>query len=156
MSIMVTIHREILVDRDNASMFALAQDYELRLEWDPFLKAMKFLNGSEAAPGVQVWVKAKNGLEMTVEYITVVPPTHVSMKMISGPRFFSRFSGKWSFEELSQDSCRIIFRYKYELKGYTFVIAPFVKLMMFYDMKKRLKYLKKHAEETDILQKLPV
>jgi len=45
------------------ALFALTQDYYVRLEWDPFLRGLRFLDGATApAPGVRVWVRAHNGL----------------------------------------------------------------------------------------------
>src|SRR5688572_26279021 len=56
-------------------LFALAQDYALRLRWDPFLREIRFLEGAErAAVGVRVWVKARNGLTMEVRYVTFREP----------------------------------------------------------------------------------
>ncbi|WP_434420661.1 hypothetical protein [Nannocystis pusilla] len=57
---------------------------------------MKFRGGAgEAAVGVRVWVRARNGLAMEVEYITVNAPEQVAMKMTEGPWLFRQFSGAW-------------------------------------------------------------
>jgi len=77
-------------------LFALAQDYALRLRWDPFLREIRFLEGAErAAVGVRVWVKARNGLTMEVRYVTLREPEYVAMKMLHGPFLFEHFAGSW-------------------------------------------------------------
>src|SRR5579872_6013221 len=96
---MQTVEDSILIAAPPEPLFALAQDYALRLQWDPFLREMKFLDGAtEAAAGVRVWVRAWNGLTMEVEYVTVKPPHVVAMKMRRGPWIFERFVGSWRFE----------------------------------------------------------
>ena len=117
---------------------------------------MRFLNGaSKAAKGVKVWVQSKYGLKMTVEYLAVVPSDYVSMYMVEGPQFFHKFSGKWSFISID-NGCKVVFRYKYNLKAFAQILSPFVRYVMNRDMKNRLKHLKVAAEQTDIIDRLPV
>src|SRR5262249_25644292 len=100
-----------------ARVFDVAQDYYIRLRWDPFLREMKFLGGAdEAAVGVRVWVHARNGLKMTVEYVVVEPPTRVAVKMVEGPFFFEQFGGTWSFEPLAGDLTQTQFRYSFKTR----------------------------------------
>jgi hypothetical protein len=55
----------IVIAASRAKLFALAQDYRARLRGDPFLTDMKFSHGAtEAAVGVQVWVRARNRFSM--------------------------------------------------------------------------------------------
>src|SRR5687767_3807543 len=98
---MPTIQAVIDVDAAGAPLFDLAQDYGLRLTWDPFLREMQFRGGAtEAAVGVRVWVRAHNGLAMEVEYLTLRRPEQVAMKMVAGPAVFRQFSGAWLFKAL--------------------------------------------------------
>jgi len=47
------VDAKIEIEAAVADVFDLAQDYDLRLRWDPFLRDMKFRDGAvEAAPGV--------------------------------------------------------------------------------------------------------
>ena len=41
--------------------------------------------------GARVWVRAHNGLEMTVEYVSFLPPELVAVKMIDGARMLRTF-----------------------------------------------------------------
>ena len=50
---MPVVGESLLIRAPQQSLFDLAQDYRLRLKWDPFLRDMRFLNGArEAAIGV--------------------------------------------------------------------------------------------------------
>jgi ribosome-associated toxin RatA of RatAB toxin-antitoxin module len=132
-----------------APLFDLAQDYRLRLVWDPFLRAMEFRGGaSEAAVGVRVWVRAKNGLAMEVEYITLRRPTQVAMKMVDGPRVFAKFSGAWLFEAIDERRTRVTFRYNFTCRprALAWALEPVAARVLRRDMQARLAGLKRHAE----------
>ena len=154
---MPIVESKIEIGRSPSDVFQLAQDYDLRLEWDPFLRDMKFLNGaSRAEVGVEVWVKAKNGFEMTVEYISLVEPHTVSMKMLRGPFFFKHFAGTWKFRELSTERTEVVFRYNFETRPGIIrpVLSPIIRRVFNRDIRLRLQGLKTSAEETNILERL--
>jgi ribosome-associated toxin RatA of RatAB toxin-antitoxin module len=155
---MPTVQATIDIDAPSDKLFALAQDYALRLEWDPFLREMRFRDGAtEAAVGVRVWVRAKNGLSMEVRYITLNPPEQVAMTMVDGPPFFRQFSGAWLFKALSPQRTRVTFRYHFATRPRLLapVLDPVIAKVLTRDMEKRLAGLKTSAETTGILERLP-
>lgn len=79
--------------------FALSQTQgAVRYRWDNFVRLQELMNGAEApGVGVQTFTRSKHGLRMVTEYQSYNPPRQVGMKMIKGPRFFSKFGGGWSF-----------------------------------------------------------
>ena len=140
-----------------ADLFAIAQDYGVRLEWDSFSREMVFLDGArQAAPGVRAWGRSRNGLAMEVEYITVNPPTVAAMRMIRGPRFFSQFSGSWKFKALGPDETLATFNYHFTTPWKH--LRPIVDLALSYllsrEMDRRLHDLRRAAEKTDILRRV--
>ncbi|MCR9144439.1 MAG: SRPBCC family protein [bacterium] len=154
---MPRIDSEILIRRSPEDVFDLAQDYGLRLEWDPFLSAMRFLDGAaEAAVGVRVWVRAKNGMAMTVRYIALNRPKSVAMQMEDGDSLlFAKFSGTWKFEAAqSDDSTRVTFVYSFEPRFAQFLLNPIISRVFQRDIRKRLAGLKHHAENTNIIQRM--
>ena len=56
-------------------LFDLTQYYSSRLDWDPFLKQARLLEGAEG-PGndVRAWCVARNGLGMETRYVSFNPP----------------------------------------------------------------------------------
>jgi ribosome-associated toxin RatA of RatAB toxin-antitoxin module len=154
---MQTVQDRILVHGSQEQVFDLAQDYALRLEWDPFLRDMRFLDGArEAAVGVRVWVKAWTGLTMTVEYVTLERPRVVAMKMLSGPFFFRHFSGSWRFLPDPTGGTEVIFKYAYEIRWIwsQWFLNPAIRSMFRRDIAARLRGLKRGAEEQGLLARL--
>ena len=152
---MPTVDASVVVAAPRDKLFALAQDYGARLRWDPFLTDMKFRHGAtEAAVGVQVWVKARNRLSMTIEYITLDRPSVVAMKMIDGPFFLRKFSGAWLFREHDLDRTHVTFRYNFQcrLGPANLVVHPLIARVFRRDIEARLRGLKHSAEDTDILR----
>jgi ribosome-associated toxin RatA of RatAB toxin-antitoxin module len=154
---MPTVDASIVITAPRDKLFALSQDYDARLRWDPFIADMKFKHGATAASvGVQVWVRAKNGLSMTVEYITVDPPNVVAMKMIAGPWLFRKFSGAWLFRDDGAGRTHVTFRYNLQcrLGPANLVAHPLIARVFRRDIEARLQGLKHSAEDTDILRAL--
>ena len=154
---MPIVEAEIEVGAAQADVYDLAQDYGLRLRWDPFLREMRFRDGArEAAVGVKVWVRAKNGLTMEVVYITLDRPASVAMKMTDGPRLFERFAGSWRFERVADASTRVIFRYNFETRWPWLrpLLNRAVGLVFARDIRARLDGLKRGAEGPELLAAL--
>ncbi len=96
---MPIVEAAIEVDAPDDVVFDVSQDYRLRLTWDPFLRDLRFENDARApAVGVRTWGRAKNGMTMTVEYVTIDRPRRVAVRMVSRSALFERFAGTWLFE----------------------------------------------------------
>lgn len=144
---MPDIIEQIEIDRDVDYVFELAQDYDLRLDWDPFLKDMSFISDDKSlSRGLVVWVKAHNNMEMTVEYMNYNPPNHVSMRMVDGPFLFNNFSGLWKFNQTRVNHSQVVFKYSFSLKWIFYPFTFLVRFILARDMRKRLTALKKAAE----------
>jgi len=131
-------------------LFALTQDYYLRKDWDPFVAVIRFLDGAtEPAPGVRVWVRSWQGLEMTTEYVTVVPPKRVAIKMVDGPVFFETFGGAWHFEPTALGETRVQFRYSFRSRWPVLrpVLDPMIRVLFGRDLRARLCGLKRAVED---------
>ena len=154
---MQTVEGRTLVRAPRAALFDLAQDYALRLEWDPFLRDLRFQGGArEAAPGIRVWVRAWTGLSMSVEYVTVNRPHVVAMRMLEGPFFFRHFAGSWRFEDGPDGRTEVVFRYAFETRWRRLrsLLDPLIRLVFRRDLRARLRGLKRGAEEEGLLARL--
>lgn len=151
---MPTIQAALDIEAPALPLFDLAQDYGLRLTWDPFLRELAFRDGAtEAAVGVRVWVRAHNGMTMEVEYLTLRRPEQVAMKMVAGPRIFRQFSGAWLFKALGPQATRVTFRYNFACRPalLAWAMEPVVARVLRRDMEARLAGLKRHAEGPESL-----
>jgi ribosome-associated toxin RatA of RatAB toxin-antitoxin module len=140
------VESSISIDAPREEIFALAQDYYLRLKWDPFLREMRFLDGaSEAAIGVHVAVRARNGLTMEVRYITLDEPETVAVAMTKGPFFFESFAGSWRFKAIEAGRTEVIFRYGFTTRWRALrpLFDPIIRRVFTRDIRKRLEGLKR-------------
>jgi hypothetical protein len=109
--------RELEIDGARESIFDLTQDYERRLDWDPFLREARLLDGATSA---QVGVKAlcvdRKGHAMEVVYIAFDRPAVAAIKMTRGPLFLHSFAGTWRFTDAGAGRTRVLFKYFYRLR----------------------------------------
>ena len=154
---MPVVSGSIAINAPADALFALSQDYALRREWDPFVRAMRFLDGApESAKGVRVWVRAWTGMTMEVVFTSFLPPTSVAMKMTRGPRLFRKFAGAWLFKRLANGSTEVTFRYSFTTRWRALrrIIDPIIRWIFRRDIRGRLRGLKRGAEKHGLLDRL--
>ena len=104
--------QSIEVAAEPGVLFDLTQDYARRLDWDPFLKEARLIDGAESpGVGVRAWCVARNGLGMETRYVSFNPPGACAVEMTRGPWFFRSFSGSWRFEGIGPGRTRVTFTY---------------------------------------------
>jgi len=153
-TLMPVVEESLLIRAPQQPLFDLAQDYRLRLAWDPFLRDLRFLGDArEAALGVRVWVKAWTRLTMVVEYVALNRPEVAAMKMVEGPAFLQQFAGSWRFKPHPDGSTEVIFRYVFETRWrrLRWLVDPMVGWVFGRDTRKRLRGLKRGAERLGLL-----
>jgi ribosome-associated toxin RatA of RatAB toxin-antitoxin module len=154
---MPVVESSIEIAAKPEDLFDLAQDYALRLAWDPFVRSLSFRDGAErSAAGVRVLVHAKNGLSMEVVFVTFDRPRSVAMKMTDGPPFFKHFAGSWRFDARGGQRTCVTFKYNFETRWRVLrpVLNPIIQRRFARDIEGRLEGLKRAAETTDILERL--
>jgi hypothetical protein len=116
---MPRVESTVTVPLDAARAFALSQTYgELRYRWDPFVREQRLLDGATVAgKSVRTWTRSRHRLTMVSEYVTYRPPTHVGMKMVTGPPFFASFSGGWNFSPSGDGTSTVAtWRYNFTIR----------------------------------------
>jgi hypothetical protein len=115
----VIVEHSARTTASDVEAFDLSMSHARRFDWDPFLKAQRFLDGAQSpGVGVKTWSKDRRGLVMVTQYLTFQRPRRVGMKMIDGPPIFRTFSGAWRFEPLTDTAgnergCTVTFRYNF-------------------------------------------
>src|SRR5215216_1249137 len=151
---MPTFEAAIDIRADANALFDLTQDYERRLDWDPFLKEARLVGGATAAAvGVRSWCVARTGLGMETEYVSFQRPQVAAVKMTRGPALFGSFAGSWRFKTVALGTTRVVFRYHVTarptwLRG---VLDPIFCLVFERDVVQRLQALKRFAETTELV-----
>jgi hypothetical protein len=99
--------------------FAVSQTTApIRYRWDPFVREQHFTDGAtRPGKGVRTFTRSRHGLAMVSEYVSFVPPSHVGMKMVSGPWFFETFAGGWRFAPTADGTATIAtWRYNFQCR----------------------------------------
>lgn len=147
---MPAVESSALIDAPIERAYELSQDYRIRLQWDPFLRSFRFLDETDGPQiGGRIWVKAENGLTMTVEYVSIRPPERVAVKMIDGPWIFERFAGAWTFTEVGERT-RVLFRYNFKLRSRILrrVLEPIALAVFRRDIEARLRGFDRYVKRT--------
>ena len=150
------------IQASSQALFALTQDYEHRLDWDPFLREARVLDAREVGVGVKTWCVAWFGPGMETEYVSLNAPRVAAVKMTRGPWFLERFAASWQFDErvpVATDSYSwfdfrepgvtlVTFRYYITIRPrwLKWVLEPVCILVFRYEMRKRLRGLKRFVE----------
>lgn len=137
---MRTIRCRIEIQAPRAELFALTQDYGLRPHWDPVHGA------AEKREDGRVRYTTKDGMEMTVRYVSHDAPERVAMTMEEGPFYFRKFSGAWVFQSLAERRTEVSFNYSFELRGLLRLGEGVVAGRLERAMNSRLAGLKAYAE----------
>src|SRR5260221_8047523 len=86
--------QSVEIAADPTDLFELTQNYARRLDWDPFLKEARLVDGADRAGlGVRAWCVAHNGHGMETAYVSFHPPRACAVEMTAGPWFFPTFAG---------------------------------------------------------------
>jgi ribosome-associated toxin RatA of RatAB toxin-antitoxin module len=134
------------------SLFDLSQDYARRLDWDPFPQGYRFLPPFERAePSAMLVVRARNGFEMTVRYVSFRRPQVAAIEMIRGPWFIAAFAGSWRFVEVAPERTRVTFKYNIVAgpRWLAWLIQPLLDRSFARHARKRLQALHSHVMHRD-------
>ena len=135
----------IVIDAPAAALFELSQDYNRRLEWDPFLRSAKLLSGAtESGVGVRALCVDRKGAAMETEYVSYNPPRAVAVKMTRGPWFLESFAGSWRFEEQKARQTRVRFAYSLTVRPrwLSWLLEPLFGHVFARDTSRRLRALR--------------
>jgi hypothetical protein len=144
----VTFEESIEIDAGPAERFRLSQDYERRLEWDPFLRSASLVGSREAGVGVRALCVARSGWAMETEYVSFSPPRATAVKVTRGPWFLSSFAGSWRFEKMAKGRTRVAFRYSLQARprALSWLLNPILARSFARDTRARLRALKGAVE----------
>jgi ribosome-associated toxin RatA of RatAB toxin-antitoxin module len=146
----INISEEILCNAE--TLFYLASDYSKRLEWDPFMKRMEFLDGATTMQkGGLTRTHTHYGLTMDTVFIQYQPPEVIAMDMVRGPFFFRHFAGTWRFGKIGEGKSRASFIYSFSFVfPFHWALGPLVLWRLRTEMERRMQCLKLAAEKYEI------
>lgn len=145
----MTFDESIEIEAEPSLLFGLSQDYERRLEWDPFLRSARLVGDArEAGVGVRALCVSRGGWAMETEYVSFNPPRAVAVRMTRGPWFLDSFAGSWRFEPIAPGRTRVGFRYSVRARPawLSWLLTPILTRAFARDTRHRLRALKEAVE----------
>jgi ribosome-associated toxin RatA of RatAB toxin-antitoxin module len=116
---MKTIKHQIEIATSQEELFDITQNYDIRLDWDPYLKEAYLLDGAEKVDlGVESFCRNNSGSIMISKYISYKRPAVAAVTMVAGPKILKRFSGAWNVKIIAPNKSLLIFTYNFELRGW--------------------------------------
>ena len=151
---MSAVFDSILIAAEPAALFRLSQDYNRRLDWDPFLRSATLVGDArEPGVGVRALCVDQSGTAMETEYISFNPPRTVAIKMTRGPWYLNSFAGSWRFDETEPGLTRVSFHYSLLARPrcLSWLLTPILSLVFTRDTQRRLRALKEAVEQRNLL-----
>lgn len=138
---------QAVVRRAPDYVYRVSQDYAIRFDWDPFLERLDVISGSAEDPqiGTQVAVRSRLGMRMVVEFVQIVPPARVAVKMLRGPWIIAKFAGSWTFRACPEGT-EVTFRYVFAMGPLAWLTTPFATAYFRRVVRLRVDALKRYCE----------
>jgi hypothetical protein len=137
------------------AVFDLIHDYGRRLDWDPFLKEARLLEGAGAAGlGVKALCTARNGfggLAMETVYVSFDRPRVAAVRMTKGPRVLESFAASLRQIEVEPGLTRVTYRFNFATRPrwLRMLADPVAAFLFLKEVRGRLVALKRHLEDGD-------
>jgi hypothetical protein len=136
------------------AVFDLIHDYTRRLDWDPFLREARLLEGaSSAAVGVKSVCAARwasGGMAMETVYVSFDRPSVAAVKMTRGPGLLDEFAASLRQQEVGDGRTRVTYRFKLAARPrwLRFLLDPILFAIFARETRSRLAALKRFLEKS--------
>jgi hypothetical protein len=144
----------IEVAAEPQAVFDLIHDYSRRLEWDPFLREARLLEGAASAGvGVQSICAARwgsGGMAMETVYVSFDRPGVAAVKMTRGPALLGEFAASLRQDEVAAGRTRVTYRFKLASRPrwLRFALDPILFAIFARETRSRLLALKRFLEKS--------
>ncbi len=151
---MKSLEASIEIHASREAVFDLIHEYPRRLEWDPFLKEARLLDGAEsAALGVEARCTARNGfagLAMETVYVAFDRPRVAAVKMTKGPAVLDTFAASLRQEDVGSGVTRVTYRFNFSTRPRWLraIADPIAAALFRREVRGRLQALKSHLERS--------
>jgi hypothetical protein len=138
------------------AVFDLTHDYARRLDWDPFLKEARLLEGAQAAGlGVKSLCTARSGFggfAMETVYVSFDRPRVAAVRMTRGPAVLETFAASLRQEAIDAGVTRVTYRFNFSTRPRWLraIAGPIAAVLFGREVRQRLEALKRHLERSAI------
>jgi ribosome-associated toxin RatA of RatAB toxin-antitoxin module len=150
---MRSLEATIEIPASPVAVFDLIHDYERRLDWDPFLREARLLDGAEAAVGVTARCTARSafgGLSMDTVYVSFDRPRVAAVRMTRGTALLESFAATLRQDELDPGLTRVTYRFNFATRPRWLrpILDPIAAALFMRETRRRLAALKRHLEQS--------
>lgn len=151
---MRSLEAAIEIHASPEAVFDRIHDYGRRLDWDPFLKEARLLDGAERAGlGVKTRCTARNGfagLAMETVYLSFDRPKVAAVKMTKGPAVLESFAASLRQEAIGPGRTRVIYRFNFSTRPRWLrsIVEPVAAILFRRETRRRLESLKADLERS--------
>jgi hypothetical protein len=142
------------ISADPHTVFDLIHDYSRRLDWDPFLREARLLDGAGSA---EVGVKSvcaahwgSGGMAMETVYVSFDRPNVAAVKMTRGPILLGEFAASLRQQAIGEARTRVTYRFKLAARPrwLRFILDPVLDAIFAREVRSRLTALKRFLERS--------
>jgi hypothetical protein len=143
----------IEIAAEPGAVFDLIHDYSKRLDWDPFLREARLLDGAASAEvGVKSICTARwtsGGMAMETVYVSFDRPAVAAVKMTRGPRLLGEFAASLRQEAVGTGRTRVTYKFRLAARpGWLrFALDPILFAIFARETRSRLTALKRFLEK---------
>lgn len=146
-----TLSEEIIINKDIDWLFDFTQNFSERKKWDKQTIDIAFFEGfSRLEKGAKVYTQSIEGIRMDTEYLTFIPSTEISIKMLNKSSIFKHFIGSWNYLEVTKGRTKLKITYQFILRFPYSLIAKKVHKKIRINMTKKLIFLEAYLEKIEI------
>ena len=151
---MRSLEASIDIHAGPVAVFDLIHDYARRLDWDPFLREARLLDGAEAAGvGITARCTARRGFggsTMDTVYVSFDRPRVAAVRMTRGPALLESFAATLRQDELDPGRTRVTYRFHFATRPrwLRLFLDPIAGALFLRETRQRLEALKRHLERS--------
>jgi ribosome-associated toxin RatA of RatAB toxin-antitoxin module len=121
---MHTVHRSVLVPYSRSQMFDLVADVEKYPEFMPWCGGARVLERDEHGMRASVTISFAGVRQAFTTQNRHEYPGLITLDLVDGP--FSLLTGRWEFNELAPQACKVLFTMEYAFSSRTLeaVVGP--------------------------------
>lgn len=110
---MTTLSRSAVLSHPAPAVYALVNDIESYPQYMDGCSAAKVLRRDEHMVEARLELSRAGFSQSLTTRNRLYPPERIELELVEGP--FRRFSGRWRFEPLGEDACRVTLEIHFEL-----------------------------------------
>ena len=118
----MTVHAEKrVINHRPKDLYALVADVQKYPEFLPWCGAARVIDSSDTVIVGELWIQKGSIRQAFTTKNNLTPPEQIDLSLVNGP--FKSLSGRWRFESVGEDCCRVSLDLEFEFAGKLIAMA---------------------------------